>query len=58
MYLNENRLSRNETWNVNHNYMCHIRAKGFSDSNFNYAVIDKKSNFHVIAPSFTYSQKS
>ena len=33
----------------NHNYMCHICAIGFLDSNFNEAVIDKKSNFQEIA---------
>ena len=36
----------------NNNYMCHIYTKGFLDSNFNYAVIDKISNFHKIAPIF------
>ena len=41
----------------NHNYICHICAKGFLDSNFNKAVIDKISNFHEIAPNFTYSLK-
>ena len=42
----------------NHNYMCHICAKRFLDSNFNFkAVIDKISNFQEIAPNFTYSQK-
>ena len=35
--------------------MC---ATGVLDSNFNEAVIDKISNFHEIAPNFTYSQKS
>ena len=40
----------------NHNCMCHICAKGYLDSNFNKAVIDKISNFHEIAPNFTYSQ--
>ena len=34
----------------NHNYMCHIRAKGFLDSNLN------RRNFHKIAPYFTHSQ--
>ena len=38
--------------------MCHICEKGFSDSTFNEAVIDKISSFHEIAPNFTYSQKS
>ena len=42
----------------NHNYMCHICAKGFLDWNFDKAVIDKISNFHEIALNFTYSQKS
>ena len=37
--------------------MCHIGAKGFLDLNINEAVIDKISNFHEIAPNFTYSQK-
>ena len=41
----------------NHNYMSHIFAYGFLDSNFNYAVTDKISNFQEIAPNFTYSQK-
>ena len=41
----------------NHNYMSHICAEGFINSNFNYAVIDKISNFQEIAPNFTYSQK-
>ena len=42
----------------NHNYMCHICEKEFLDSNFNEAVINKISNFHEIAPNFTYSQKT
>ena len=42
----------------NYNYMSHTYAKGFLDSNLNYAVIDKISNFQEIAPNFTYSQKS
>ena len=42
----------------NHNYICHICAKEFLDLNFNYAVIDKISNFHEIAPNSTYSHKS
>ena len=47
MYLTENRLSRNEMWCAadNHNYMWHIYAKGFLDSNFNQAVIEKISIF-------------
>ena len=39
-------------------YMCHICVKGFLNSNFNLAVIDKVSNLHEIGPKFTYSQKS
>ena len=41
----------------NHNNMSHICAKGVLDSNLNYAVIDKISNYQEIAPNFTYSQK-
>ena len=40
-----------------YNYMCHRCAKRFLDSNFKWAVIEKISNFHEIAPDFTYSQK-
>ena len=42
----------------NHNDMCHTCAKGFLDSDFYQAVINKISNFHEIVPNFTYSQKS
>ena len=60
LYLTENRLSRNEILCAtdNHNYMCPVCAIGFIDLKFNKAVIDKISNFHEIAPNFTYSQKS
>ena len=60
LHLTENRLSRNEMWCAvgNHDYMSLICAKGLLDSNFNYAVIDKISNFQEIAPNFTFSQKS
>ena len=36
LYFTENRLSRNEMWCAadNHNYMCHICAKGLLDANF------------------------
>ena len=56
LHLTENRLSWNEMCcaSDNHNYMCHICAKEFSNSSFNYAVIDKISNFHEIAPNSTY----
>ena len=37
--------------------MCHVCGKGFLDSNYNQAVIDKILTFHDIAPNFTYSQK-
>ena len=39
------------------NYMCHTCAKEYLNSSFNQAVIDKiLSNFHDIAPNFTFSQ--
>ena len=38
--------------------MCYTCAKEFLNSNFNQAVIDKKSNFQDIAPNFTFSQIS
>ena len=40
----------------NHNYLCHICAKEFSNLNFNKAVIDKISILHEITPNFTHSQ--
>ena len=52
LYLTENQFSRNEMWCVNHNHMHHIYAKGFLDSNFNQAVIDKISSFHENCPKF------
>ena len=57
--MTENRLRRNEIWCAadNHNYMSNVCAKGFLDSNFNKAVIDKISNFQEIAPNFTFSQE-
>ena len=60
LYLTESRLNRNEIWYAedNHSYRCHICAKGFLDSSFNKAVIDKISIFHEIDQNFTYSQKS
>ena len=60
LHLTENRLRKNETWGAadNYNYMCHICVKGFLDSNFNQAVIDKILIFHKIAPHSTFSQKS
>ena len=59
LYETENRLSRNKMWCTEdiHNYMCHLCAKEYLDSNFNYAIIDKISNFHEITQNFTYSQK-
>ena len=59
LYLTENRLSWNEMCRAadNHNYMCHICAKEFLDSSFTNAVVDKISDFHEIAPNFTYSHK-
>ena len=37
IFKTENQLSRNQMWCAadNHNYMCHIYAKGFLDLNFN-----------------------
>ena len=59
LYLAKNWLSRNEMWCAagSHSYMSHLCAKAVLDSNFDYAVIDKISNFQEIAPNFTYSQK-
>ena len=42
----------------NHDYMCHTGAKEFLNSSFNWAVIDKISDFHDFAPNFTISQIS
>ena len=60
LHLTKNWLSRNETWCMadNYNYVCHVRAKGCLDSNFNQAVIDRISIFNKIAQNFTFSQKS
>ena len=42
LYLTGNRLRRNEMVCAadSNNYMCHICAKGFLNSNFNEEVID------------------
>ena len=40
----------------NHSYMTNIRAKWFSDLNFNQAVLDKTLIFKEITPNFTYPQ--
>ena len=55
LHLTENRLSRNKTWCAadNYNYVHHICVKGFLDSNFNQALIDKILIFLKIAPNFT-----
>ena len=73
MYVTKMDQMENEMWWTadKHNYMCHICAKIFLDSNFDQAVIDKISVFvclfvcflfcfvfHEIALNFTYSQKS
>ena len=59
LYLTENRLRKNEMWCATyyHNGTCHTCSEGFLDSKFIQAVINKTSNFHKIAPNFTYSQK-
>ena len=42
----------------NHNFMCHVCAKGLLASNVNEVIIYKISNnFYEITPNFTYSQK-
>ena len=58
--LTKTQLGKNEMWCVtdNHIFTCHICAKGFYDTNFNSAVIDKISKIHEVAPNVTYSQKS
>ena len=50
-YLNENRKSKNEMLCAadDYNDTCYICAKGFLDSNFSLAVINKISNFHESA---------
>ena len=55
----ENQAGRNKILcsQDNLSYMCHIRTKGFLNSNFNEALIDKISIFQEIVPNFTYSQK-
>ena len=60
LYVTENWLSGIEMCfaSGNHNDMCHTCAKEFLNSTFNEAVIDKISNFHDIAPNFTFSQIS
>ena len=54
LYSTETRLGRNKMWCAedNHSYMCHICAKGFLDSNFNEAVIDKNIHFSRKCPKF------
>ena len=60
LYLTKNRLYWNEMCcaSDNYNYMCHTCAKEVLNSSFNQAVIHKISNFHDIAPNFTFSQIS
>ena len=54
LYLTENRLGRNEIWHTEDNRSCmgHICAQGFSESNFNWAVIDQISIFSRNCPKF------
>ena len=56
-YLTENWLSGNEMWCLadNHNYMCHVCAEGFLDSNYNQAT--KYQFFTKLPQIFTYSKK-
>ena len=60
LYLTKNRFERNEIWFAedDHSFMCHICAKGFLNSNFNEAVIDKISVLTKLPQNFTFSQKS
>ena len=61
LYLTENRLSWNEMCcsSDNHSYMYHTCAKEIFKFELQLeAVIDKISNFHDIAPNFTFSQIS
>ena len=57
MNLTKNLLIRKEMWCVvdNHNFICHICAKGFVDCNFSY-ISQNISIFREIAPNFTYSE--
>ena len=42
----------------NHNYMCHICAKGFLDSNFNKAVIYQKYQIFMKLPQISHIHKN
>ena len=41
----------------NHNYMCHICAKGFLVSSFDKAVIEKKNQFFTNLPQISHTHK-
>ena len=41
----------------NHNYICHICAKGSLNLNFDQTVIDKISNFPKNCPKFSHIYK-
>ena len=41
----------------NHNYLCHTCAKEFLKFELQLSSFDEISNFHDIAPNFTFSQK-
>ena len=60
LYLTENRSKRNKIWFAedNHSYVCHICAKGFLDSNFNQAAIDKISIFFTKLPQISHIRKN
>ena len=59
-YLTENRLSKTEMWRAvdNHNIdTCHTCAKGFLDSNFDWAVINKNQIF-IKLPQISHINKN
>ena len=61
LYLTDNRLGRNKMWYAadNYIYMCHTCADFFFFRfELDLSSFDKISNFHEIAPNFTYSRKS
>ena len=60
MYSTENHLSRNKMLYVadNHNYMCHICAIEFLDSNFNQAVIENIYQFFIKWPQISHTHKN
>ena len=61
MHLTENRLRRNGVWTMwyvadNHNYMCHIYAKEFLDSNLKQSLT--KYQFFMKWPQISHTQNN